>query len=405
MGGSKKRKRNKQQQESNDIVYSESQPDFAHLAILYPSFQSFVQPSPPHMRLTIDWTDFNATRELTRILLHHRHTLTWWIPDGQLCPTVPNRSNYIHWLEHLLSSNIIPGTISSDSKVRGFDIGTGASCIYPLLGASLHGWSFVGSDVTDVAIEWAEKNVSSNPHISNLIEIRRVQDNNAPPCVEVEDLVNSDQIALCKKTDMEVAPLPLDLHACENKSYRGPPILVGVVRDDEKFDFCMCNPPFFESLEEAGLNPKTACGGTSREMVCPGGERAFITRIIEDSTQLKQHFRWFTSMVGKKSNLKYLVSKLWGVGVSIVKTTEFVQGRTYRWGLAWSFLPPVQKSSISLSNKKNTSFTLEVFQQIPGTLLVKGSLQDKHSPLSGAFSVIFQKLEEALRSKFCTKSL
>lgn len=145
--------------------------------------------------------------------------------------------------------------------------------------------------MTDVAIEWAEKNVSSNPHISNLIEIRRVQDNNAPPCVEVEDLVNSDQIALCKKTDMEVAPLPLDLHACENKSYRGPPILVGVVRDDEKFDFCMCNPPFFESLEEAGLNPKTACGGTSREMVCPGGERAFITRIIEDSTQLKQHFR------------------------------------------------------------------------------------------------------------------
>jgi len=70
--------------------------------------------------------------------------------------------------------------------------------------------------------------------------------------------------------------------------------------------------------------------------------------------------RWFTSMVGKKSNLKYLVSKLWGFGVSIVKTTEFVQGRTYRWGLAWSFLPPVQKSSISLSTKNKTSFTLEV---------------------------------------------
>ncbi|WVZ21767.1 hypothetical protein V8G54_000311 [Vigna mungo] len=325
MGGSKKRKRNKQQEENNDIVYSESQPDFAHLAILYPSFKSFVQPSPPHMRLTIDWTDFNATRELTRILLHHRHTLTWWIPDGQLCPTVPNRSNYIHWLEHLLSSNIIPGTISSDSKVRGFDIGTGASCIYPLLGASLHGWSFVGSDVTDVAIEWAEKNVSSNPHIYNLIEIRRVQDNNAPPCMEVEDLVNSDQITLCKKTDMEVAPLPLDLHACENKSYRGPPILVGVVRDDEKFDFCMCNPPFFESLEEAGLNPKTACGGTSREMVV--------------------HFN----------------------------------GWTYRWGLAWSFLPPVQKSSISLSNKKNTSFTLEGLQRQHGAINVLESVKSHFS--------------------------
>jgi len=70
-----------------------------------------------------------------------------WIPDGQLCPTVPNRCNYIHWLQHLLSSDIIPRTLSTDAKVRGFDIGTGASCIYPLLGASLHGWSFVGSGI------------------------------------------------------------------------------------------------------------------------------------------------------------------------------------------------------------------------------------------------------------------
>lgn len=69
-----------------------------------------------------------------------------WIPDGQLCPTVPNRSNYIHWLNDLVSSDIIPNTLSSGGrKVRGFDIGTGANCIYPLLGASLHGWSFVGS--------------------------------------------------------------------------------------------------------------------------------------------------------------------------------------------------------------------------------------------------------------------
>lgn len=347
--------------------------------------------------------------------------------------------------------------------------------------------------MTDVAIEWAERNVNSNPHISQLIEIRKVQSDANDPCVQVEELGNSDEIALSRSTDTEVAPfppLPLDLHASENKNYHGPPILVGVVRDDEKFDFCMCNPPFFESLEEAGLNPKTSCGGTSWEMVCPGGEKAFITRIIEDSTQLKHHFRWFTSMVGKKSSLKYLVSKLWEVGVSIVKTTEFVQGRTYRWGLAWSFLTPRQKSSISLPDKKNTSFMLEglqrqhgainvleavksyfsshglsctlntsyftvdvaaskddcdsilrnelpiinksincqptressnelilnsslerlcfrisVFQQIPGTLLVKGSLKDGNSPLSGGFSVIFQKLEEDLRNKFCTKSV
>lgn len=141
------------------------------------------------------------------------------------------------------------------------------------------------ADVTDVAIEWAERNVNSNPHVSELIEVRRVQSNAATPCVEGlhdEDSVLSGKIIS-----------PLDSHACEDKNYHGPPILLGVVRDDEKFDFCMCNPPFFESLEEAGLNPKTSCGGTSEEMVCPGGEKAFITRIIEDSIELKHHFRYY----------------------------------------------------------------------------------------------------------------
>ncbi|CAI8617727.1 unnamed protein product [Vicia faba] len=491
MGG--KNKKRKREEKRGTIhpnnKYSENPPDFPHLASLYPSFQPFLQYSHNgHPR--IDWTDFNATRELTRILLLHDHSLNWWIPDGQLCPTVPNRSNYIHWLQDLLSSNIIvPDTISSadHSKVRGFDIGTGANCIYPLLGSSLFGWTFVASDVTDVAIQWAEINVNSNPHVSELIEIRRVQ------CNATTSGLLQDEEPVLSATEVENLPkLPLDLNACEHNSYRGPPILVGVVREDEKFDFCMCNPPFFESLEEAGLNPKTACGGTSQEMVCFGGEKAFITRIIEDSTQLKHNFRWFTSMIGRKSNLKCLTSKLWEVGVTVVKTTEFVQGRTSRWGLAWSFLPIVQhKSSISLPNKNNMSFMLEglqrkdgainvlegvksyfslhglsctmdtssftvdvvatkddcnsilknempiinlstdyqptekktsdrsnvnlscdrsglcisVFQQIPGTLLVKGSVQDKNSPLSGAFSVIFRKLEEVLQNKFCTRSV
>ncbi|KAI4297737.1 hypothetical protein L6164_037608 [Bauhinia variegata] len=489
--GSKKRKRKEERPTIHPKnKYSENPPDFSLLASLYPSFQPFVYYSRDG-RPRIDWTDFNATRELTRILLLHDHGLNWWIPDGQLCPTVPNRSNYIHWVEDLLSSNIVPKTNSTGVKVRGFDIGTGASCIYPLLGASLLGWTFVGSDVTDVALEWARKNVSSNPQISELIEIRRVESNRNTLCLEgfEESVYGGSKMKSSGDFDTEVTPGPLaapDLHVNKNKIYHGPPILVGVVKDDEKFDFCMCNPPFFESLEEAGLNPKTSCGGTPEEMVCPGGELAFITRIIEDSAVLNHSFRWYTSMVGRKSNLKNLVSKLWEVGVTIVKTTEFVQGKTSRWGLAWSFLPLAQmKLSTSTPEKNNLSFMLEglqrqhgaihvlqavesyfcshgwscslnvssftvdvvaskdqcdsilknelpllpkaagfgpvpetcdkslnpssdrlclrilVFQQIPGTLLVKGSLQDRNSPLSGAFSLIFQKFEEALRSKFC----
>lgn len=57
---------------------------------------------------------------------------------------MPNRSNYIHWIEDLLASDFIPDT-RADGDIKGFDIGTGANCIYPLLGASILGWKFVGS--------------------------------------------------------------------------------------------------------------------------------------------------------------------------------------------------------------------------------------------------------------------
>lgn len=176
-----------------------------------------------------------------------------------------------------------------------------------------------------------------------------------------------------------------------DRGYHGPSILLGVVKQGEKFHFCMCNPPFFENMEEAGLNPKTSCGGTLEEMVCAGGEGAFISRIIEDSCALKQSFRyrnylwvsyimlkifklssygyflnyiasrWYTSMLGKKSNLKFLMAKLREVGVTIVKTTEFVQGQTSRWGLAWSFMPPARKLvSPHVRGNTSLSFMLEV---------------------------------------------
>ncbi|XP_031494747.1 uncharacterized protein LOC116260499 [Nymphaea colorata] len=514
-----KRRRTDQSRGHPRNKYSERAPDFRHLASLYPSFRSFVFYSNGKPR--IDWTDFNATRELTRVLLVHDHGIHWWIPDGQLCPTVPNRSNYIHWIEDLLSSEVIVKPDAGE-RIRGFDIGTGANCIYPLIGASLYGWSFVGSDFTDAALEWAKWNIANNPHITELIEIRNAlesgegsQSANLSLVKEEAQIGNSgsdevvfssegnvgdhfnDVVVGNRKTEVNVsvgqgedAALPSSCSSDQASSasdvkYYGPPILVGVVRDGEKFDFCMCNPPFFESMEGAGANPRTSCGGTSEEMVCPGGELAFISRIIEDSIKLKDSFRWFTSMVGRKVNLKILVSKLWKVGVSTVQTTEFVQGQTFRWGLAWSFvslsnripsskLPDRTSQSFMLeglqrqlgavqvlqsvevfygacgaSSKANLSsfcvdvtassehceallgkskgsadnveankldgsgspchsmeglsFRISVFEQIPGTLLVRGSLTRKGSPLAGSFSPIFIKMEEFLRDKFSMK--
>ena len=72
-------------------------------------------------------------------------------------------------------------------------------------------------------------------------------------------------------------------------------------------------------------------------------------------------FRWFTSMVGRKANLKLLMSKARKAGASVVKTTEFVQGQTASWGLAWSFIAPRNKVLRSSAPAKNHhSFMLQV---------------------------------------------
>lgn len=69
-------------------------------------------------------------------------------------------------------------------------------------------------------------------------------------------------------------------------------VFFGVVKEGEIFDFCMCNSLFFESMKEVGLNLKIFCGGIFKEMVCLGGERVFISSIIEDSVILKKLFRY-----------------------------------------------------------------------------------------------------------------
>lgn len=160
------------------------------------------------------------------------------------------------------------------------------------------------ADMTDVALEWAEKNVKSNPHISELIEIRKVDNSESTPSIQesltgksVQDESNMDMSGHMDEEAEPSSSSSFNLPAGARSSYHGPPVLVGVVRDGEQFDFCICNPPFFESMEEAGLNPKTSCGGTPEEMVCSGGERAFITRIIEDSVALKQTFRYSFSLL------------------------------------------------------------------------------------------------------------
>jgi 23S rRNA (adenine1618-N6)-methyltransferase len=86
MGGGRKRRR--QQRDCSDAPptmhprnrYASSAPDFAALAALYPSFAPFVSVSASAGggRASVDFTDFAATRELTRVLLLHDHGVNWY---------------------------------------------------------------------------------------------------------------------------------------------------------------------------------------------------------------------------------------------------------------------------------------------------------------------------------------
>ena len=61
----------------------------------------------------------------------------------------------------------------SGKRIHCLDIGTGANAIYPLVGFSEYGWSFVGTDVDEQAIESAQKIVTANKmKIDNAIEFR-----------------------------------------------------------------------------------------------------------------------------------------------------------------------------------------------------------------------------------------
>lgn len=85
--------------------------------------------------------------QLARVLLKVDFDIEWHIPLHRLCPTIPNRLNYIHWIEDLVALDKRIEKIDVN-KVAGLDIGTGANCIYPLLAHRLHSnWYFRGTDI------------------------------------------------------------------------------------------------------------------------------------------------------------------------------------------------------------------------------------------------------------------
>ncbi len=285
--------------------------DFPALVRAVPELARFLVPHPIEGE-TLNFADPLAVATLNRALLLHHHGLARWdLPPGALCPPVPGRADYLHHLADLLAEN---DTVPRGPSVRVLDVGVGASCIYPLLGASEYGWSFVGTDISDDSLAWARSIAASNPGVGDRIELRR-------------------------------QPSPSS-------------IFEGVVASGESFAASLCNPPFHASPAEAAAGtqrklrnlaagrshrragqPVLNFGGQANELWCDGGESAFLRRMIAESGRRPALCRWFTSLVSKSANLPTLLDALQKTSAREVRVIPMRHGQKHSRILAWTFTP------------------------------------------------------------------
>ena len=284
--------------------------DLAALCASSPELTPYLKKNPRGEK-TIDFSDSHAVLHLNKALLAHYYGVTnWQIPKGYLCPPVPGRADYIHYIADLLTSENHP-RVPTGKNVRVFDIGTGANCIYPIIGSQSYGWKFIGTDTDPVSVKTARVIVQSNPCLSKLIELRLQADPGS--------------------------------------------IFKGVINPAEQFDVSMCNPPFHASEAEAlaanqrkrnnlakgkvGKSGKRRnFGGQKSELWCADGEIGFLSRMANESVEYSAQVHWFTSLVSKGSNIppiKKLLSRLGAQKIDVIKMN---QGQKISRILVWRFL-------------------------------------------------------------------
>lgn len=292
--------------------------DFDKLGEVYPELSSFVGPNK-YGNETINFFDPTAVKALNKALLKQYYGIDFWdIPEGYLCPPIPGRADYIHYLADLLYPEKSSTATRSyyNEQVTCLDIGVGANGVYPIIGSSEYGWSFIGSDVDQTAIDNAQSIVDNNKRLQNKVTLR-------------------------------LQPNPNHL-------------LLGILQEDERVELVICNPPFHASAQEAQAanqrkqtnlkgNSKAKShlnfGGQSNELWFPGGEKKFLENLIQESKAFATSCFWFSSLVSKEAHLKFLYEALKKVGPTAVKTIPMAQGNKTSRIIAWTFLNAKQRKA------------------------------------------------------------
>lgn len=249
---------------------------------------------------TIDFSEPNAVLALNKAILKNDYgVLDWNIPEGYLCPPIPGRADYIHHIADVLIAD------GYKNDIRGLDVGMGANCIYPILGAQIYAWQMVGCDIDSNAVKAARATVDANPKLLNRIEIRHQKE-----------------------------------HAH---------LFAGILKPDEYFHFTMCNPPFYSSEKEAlriteqkqknlgkSSQLRRNFGGAAHELWCNGGEALFIKRMIKQSTQFKKQVGVFTCLVSKSEHLPKIRKQLTKLN-AVYKIITMEQGNKRSRLVVWKF--------------------------------------------------------------------
>lgn len=260
---------------------------------------------------TIDFANPKAVKTLNTALLKLHYGINYWkFPDANLCPPIPGRVEYIHVLNDLL----IHSGVKDDIKV--LDIGTGATCIYPLLGQAEYGWKFIASEIDQQVLNNAQT----------------ILDNNA--------LNSSIELRFQRNTQ---------------------DILTGILNPSERISASMCNPPFYKDEEEAnentllkqkGLGKSTQkvsrnFSGTAKELWYPGGEKAFVHNYLYQSSLLKTNCFWYTSLVSKTQHVKSMEASLEKLGATDFKILHIALGNKISRVVAWTFLTSEEQNEWS----------------------------------------------------------
>ncbi|MBS7332565.1 MAG: 23S rRNA (adenine(1618)-N(6))-methyltransferase RlmF [Weeksellaceae bacterium] len=281
--------------------------NFDKLVAIYPPLKQYIIPNKSG-EPTINFSNRDGVKALNKALLKTYYDIDYWeLPADNLCPPIPGRADYIHYIADLLGESN-GGIIPRGKDVKVLDVGVGANCIYPIVGNYEYDWNFVGAELDYQSHKNASEIVRKNARLRNKVEIRM--------------------------------------------QYNPTNIFTNIVKQGEKFEISICNPPFFKSNKEvmeqtmrklknlgnkSDQKPIQNFGGNNSELWCRGGERVFISNMIKESEKYKHQFRWFTTLVSRKENLHPLKSMLERVKAREVRVINMEQGNKITRLLVWRF--------------------------------------------------------------------